>query len=266
MKLDFVRVCGFRGFRNVVRINFSESFTIIDGRNGAGKSTIFDAVEYALTGTISKYLDAKASGESVDDYLWWTDENKASDSLSERFVEVGFCNGDERFEIRRTPLDPAYLDCSWLTDKLIDLEYAPEQAITQLCASTIIRDEHIARLSLDLKEGERFRMLRDAIGAIDAETWIGRSKTLHSQSQKRLQSANSNVGQARSRQVAGQQQMDQARASIPPSSVLSEAVSRLQSSLDTNAPIDQLPDLARRRLADLAKEADIVRSRSNSNT
>ena len=54
MKLAFVDMCGFRGFRKRIRINFSKTFTVIDGRNGAGKSTIIDAVEFALTGTISK--------------------------------------------------------------------------------------------------------------------------------------------------------------------------------------------------------------------
>ena len=48
MKLAYVDLCGFRGYRKRLRIDFAEDFTIIDGRNGVGKSTIFDAVEYAL--------------------------------------------------------------------------------------------------------------------------------------------------------------------------------------------------------------------------
>ena len=51
MRLRYVHLHGFRGYRKPVRIDFAESFTIIDGRNGVGKSTIFDAVEFALTGT-----------------------------------------------------------------------------------------------------------------------------------------------------------------------------------------------------------------------
>lgn len=59
MRLSYVHLHGFRGYREPVRLEFADSFTIIDGRNGVGKSTMFDAVEFALTGTISKYLDAK---------------------------------------------------------------------------------------------------------------------------------------------------------------------------------------------------------------
>lgn len=71
MKLSFVSLCGFRGFRDPVRIDFADDFSIIDGRNGVGKSTIFDAIEFALTGDLSKYGAAKALRESVDDYVWW---------------------------------------------------------------------------------------------------------------------------------------------------------------------------------------------------
>jgi len=55
VKLAYVDLCGFRGYRKRLRIDFGESFTVIEGRNGTGKSTIFDAVEFALTGTIGKY-------------------------------------------------------------------------------------------------------------------------------------------------------------------------------------------------------------------
>jgi len=36
-----------------------------------GKSTIFDAVEYALTGTIDKYTVEKAAQESLSDYAFF---------------------------------------------------------------------------------------------------------------------------------------------------------------------------------------------------
>ena len=74
MKLAYIDMCGIRVYSKPIRIDFADGFSIIDGRNGAGKSTIFDAVEFALTGTLGKYDDAKASGETVADYLWWTGE------------------------------------------------------------------------------------------------------------------------------------------------------------------------------------------------
>ena len=55
MRIEYLELSGFRGYRDKIRIVFGSAFTIIDGRNGVGKSTICDAVEFALTGTIQKY-------------------------------------------------------------------------------------------------------------------------------------------------------------------------------------------------------------------
>lgn len=260
MKLAFVHVCGFRGYRKPVRIDFADTFTIIDGRNGVGKSTIFDAVEFALTGTITKYLDAKADRESVDDYLWWAGDDRTEGELSARFVEVGFRDGDNHFEIKRTPVDSKDLDVREKVERLFDPEYAPKQAITQLCASTIIRDEHIARLSLDLKESDRFTLLRDAIGAIDAEDWIRRAQALVASSTSRVKLALEEVEQAKAAQAVAARQMDQARAALPATSLLNQAADRLQTALRTSAALDQLPDAARRHLADIASQIERLRS------
>jgi chromosome segregation protein len=255
MKLGFVHVCGFRGYQKPVRIDFSDGFTIIDGRNGAGKSTIFDAVEFALTGTISKYLDAKSGRESVADYLWWIGDGEA---LSERFVEIGFRDGDEIVTIRRTPFDATNIDTEALAARLIDREFAPKLAVTQLCTSTIIRDEHIARLSLDLKEGDRFALLRDAIGAVDAEDWIRRAQALASAASARVKAMAAEGEQASQSLANAVRQIDQARAALPAASLVSQAASRLQNILRTSTSPDLLPDIARRRMAEIATIIDAL--------
>lgn len=255
MKLTFVHICGFRGYRKPVRIDFADGFTIIDGRNGVGKSTIFDAVEFALTGTISKYLDAKSGRESVTDYLWWVGDG---DGLSDRFVEVGFREGEESVTIRRTPFDAQGIDDSALLSRLIDPEFAPKLGIAQLCTSTIIRDEHIARLSLDLKEGDRFTLLRDAIGAVDAEDWIKRGQALASAAALRVKAMTTEAEQASQSLASAVRQIDQARAALPAASLLSQAAARLQTSLRSSASPDQLPDIARRRMAEIASQLDTL--------
>ena len=70
MKLEYIEVCGFRGFRNVERFNFGAGFTVISGRNGVGKSTVCDAIEFALTGEIGKYsVESAAKRERERLYL-----------------------------------------------------------------------------------------------------------------------------------------------------------------------------------------------------
>ena len=255
MELAFVELCGFRGFRERLRMDFSQTFTVIDGRNGVGKSTIFDAVEFALTGTISKYLDATAAGESVVDYLWWNGEGSAQ---ADRFVEVGFRDGEEHYSVRRTPLDPVNMDISQVVDKLLDKEFAPGSAISQLCAASIIRDEHIARLSLDLKEGDRFALLRDAIGAIDSGSWIDKASRLVSATRERVKAATGDLEQTKGDVLSLSKQVDRIRSEAPVPSVIAETAAHLQTLLDTKAPADQLGDLARRRLAEIGNRLETV--------
>jgi chromosome segregation protein len=260
MRLSYVHLHGFRGYREPVRFEFADSFTIVDGRNGVGKSTIFDAVEFALTGTISKYLDAKADGESVADYLWWAGPEGQDHDLSKHFVEVGFSDGDAQFAIRRTPLDPKDFDVRAKTEHLFQPDAAPRGAIAQLCNSTIIRDEHIARLSLDLKEGERFTLLRDAIGAVDAEEWIKRAQAIHSAAAARTKTAQGEVEAASIAQANAARQLDQARSSLPAEDIVAQSSARLQRNLGTSGSGSQLSDLARQRLAAITLEIENLQS------
>lgn len=162
MRLDFIEVCGFRGFREKVRVNFGSGFTVITGRNGVGKSTLCDAVEFALTGSIDKYAVEKAAQESLGDYLWWRGEGSPSD----HYVTASFRKDNgETFLITRTRKSGADKSPKEIEDALCH-RVRPDDAIRQLCRTSIIRDEWIAALSLDLSETERFELVRSALGPV----------------------------------------------------------------------------------------------------
>ena len=255
MRLSYVDICGFRGFRSAMRIALSDTFTIIDGRNGVGKSTIFDAVEFALTGSISKYLDAKASGETVDDYIWWSGDGIGP---GERYVEVGFSDGLEECRVRRTPFDAIDVNVSQVAEKLVDKEFSPKTAIAQLCAATIIRDEHIARLSLDLKEGDRFTVLRDAIGAIDAEDWTIRASRLVSMASKKHKEASGELEETKQKLGSLQGHLDGVRAELSTTGGVGVSISRLRELLGSTASPDELANVARARLSNLQAQVERV--------
>ncbi|WLD99914.1 AAA family ATPase [Agrobacterium leguminum] len=101
MRLDYVEVCGFRGFRDKVRIDFGGGFTVITGRNGVGKSTLCDAVEFAITGVIEKYTVEKAAKETLADYLWW----RGAGVPKAYYVTASFIRDDgEPFTVTRIPI------------------------------------------------------------------------------------------------------------------------------------------------------------------
>lgn len=160
MKLDFVEVCGFRGFRDKLRLTFGSGFTVITGRNGVGKSTLFDAVEYALTGTIDKYAVERAAQETLSDYLWWRGAGRAD----AHYVTASF-KGDagETFTITRSRESGADRTAAEIEAALCR-NTGPDDALRQLCRTSIIRDEWIAALSVDLSETERFEHVRGALG------------------------------------------------------------------------------------------------------
>lgn len=253
MKLAYVKLCGFRGYRKSVRIDFAEDFTILDGRNGVGKSTIFDAVEYALTGHLSKYKNAKADGETVADYIWWTGSGAAVSE--ERFVEVGFVDQEGVISIRRTEFQPPdEASLIELAVRLCDLDLAPGDPLSQLCYSSIIRDEHIAGLSLDLKETERYVLLRDGLGANDSENWVSRGAQLLSGAKKRSQAAQQEVSALNIELTAALRRVDQIRANLVGDNVISESATRLRALIRSEAASDQLVGPARDWLARTGEE------------
>jgi chromosome segregation protein len=163
MRLDFIEVCGFRGFRELVRINFGRGFTVITGRNGVGKSTLCDAVEFAITGTIDKYAVEKAAKESLSDYLWWRGEGVPK----AHYVTASFVDDNGKpFAITRTRESGSDRSPEEIHAALCHGP-APDDALRQLTRTSIIRDEWIAALSLDLTETERFDLVRSALGALE---------------------------------------------------------------------------------------------------
>lgn len=260
MILSHVALSGFRGFKRPVRIDLSPAYTVIDGRNGSGKSTICDAVEFALTGTISKYLDATSARETITDYIWWCGD---SDDEIDRYVEVGFRNGSATHCIRRTPYGAADKDISTLVDSLVDVEAAPPGALQQVCNATIIRDEHIARLSLDLKDVDRYSLLREAIGASDADEWIGRSSALLSIASDRTKVTTRELEAATIEVRTSVAELDRIRTQLSESAAFEKAVSALQELLDSTAPAEEIGDVGRRRLAEIGSLLDVLQRLSD---
>jgi chromosome segregation protein len=172
MRLDYVEVCGFRGFRDKVRINFGRGFTVITGRNGVGKSTLCDAVEFAITGHIEKYSVEKAAKESLADYLWW----RGTGIPKTYYVMASFVDATgKQFSITRTRESGADRSPEEIQAVLCSGP-APDDALRQLTRTSIIRDEWIAALSLDLSETERFDLVRSALGALEGSDAAAKAK------------------------------------------------------------------------------------------
>lgn len=175
MKLDFIELCGFRGFREKLRVDLAPGFTVFTGRNGVGKSTLCDAIEFAIRGKIDKYRVEKSGQESISDYIWW----RGAGHPEAFFVTIGFRHDDgSTFAIHRTREQGANHSVAQIEEMLCSPGAKPDKAIEQICRTTIIRDELIAALSLDLTETERFELVRAALGAISGPDYAEKARSV----------------------------------------------------------------------------------------
>ena len=123
MKITQLELSGFRGIRDPANIWFPSGFAIIVGRNGAGKSTVCDAIEFALTGTITRHRSGTEKGESIEQYLWW----RGADSPPKCYVSLTLADESGReYVITRRP-DGKEPD-GW---ESLNLCYADKQSIRQ---------------------------------------------------------------------------------------------------------------------------------------
>ena len=174
MKLEFVEVAGFRGFRDKTRFEIPSGFVVLVGRNGAGKSTVLDAIDYALTGTINKFDVKTAKGGGLDDHIWWVGVGKAA----EHYVSVGFIDANEnRFELRRDRAGQ-HSNPADILAKLCLNGQSEVPTVETLMQTSLIRDERIVAFSLDLPEQQRFAAVRAAIGGIVGPDYSDRTSAI----------------------------------------------------------------------------------------
>ena len=167
MKINELEVSGFRGFRNKVAIPIGNGFTIVTGRNGTGKTTVCDAIEFGMTGKLGRFAVSQRDkrdrgsitekGERIEDYVWWRGKSPAPDKhVRLRFIDYGGRKTDHLYE-SSSPNTPQL-------DFLYHGDQTPENPLELLCQTAILRDELITALSTDLRETERFEFVNAAIG------------------------------------------------------------------------------------------------------
>jgi DNA repair exonuclease SbcCD ATPase subunit len=175
MKLQYVEISGFRGFREMARFDMPSGFTVLNGHNGTGKSTVLDAIEFAITGTIAKYAVREARGGGLDEHIWWVGEREARDY----YVTVGFVDGDAgEFRITRSRSRGCDAEPAEILNYFSRQGAHVQPSLETVVQTTLIRDELIATLSLDLPEQQRFTAVRTAIGSLAGPDYSERTSAI----------------------------------------------------------------------------------------
>lgn len=212
MKLSFIEVSGFRGFKDKTRFDLPGGFVVLTGRNGVGKSTVLDAVDFVFTGSINKYAVKGAKGGGLDEHIW----SIGGDVSLNQYVSIGFVDEDgEQFVITRSRargLDSPLNDLS----RLFCIGELPAQGWPEtLMQTTLIRDETLAGLSLDLPEQARFAAVRSAIGGLTGPDHTERTGTI-------LRAANSAKSEQEGRLASAQTELSRALTALTEARSVSE--------------------------------------------
>ena len=162
MRLKQIELSAFRGFRDPTIIPFGAGFTIITGRNGSGKSSTCDALEYVLTRRLGRFGPTDVEGgERIDDYIWWRNGARSAN----RYVKAVF-NLDDGTTGERT-VTPANVESSFEDTAFYDNRPYVSDPLALLSQTMLIRDESIVKFSTDLPEADRFEFFYRAIGLTD---------------------------------------------------------------------------------------------------
>ncbi|MCR6644497.1 MAG: ATP-binding protein [Terricaulis sp.] len=200
MKVQFVELAGFRGFRVRTRFDIPRGFVVLTGRNGTGKSTVLDAIDFVLTGTINKFAVTGARGGGLESHIWWVGNGVAS----EHYARIGFATDDGQ-ELVLTRERDGKLDCApqKVADILCGGAAHGEKWAETLMQTTLIRDETLSGLSLDLPEQARFAAVRAAIGgltgpdhSVRTSAVLREANTARTEQEARLKSVEGDLGRA----------------------------------------------------------------------
>lgn len=178
MRLSRIEIAGFRGVRDPIDLRLSPGFTVISGRNGSGKSTFCDAIEYVFTGDIRRESDYSENQEDYTDYIRWRGEEQPPDGTYVRLHIQGEEGGeivlerewDKHLVVRRGVGGDGAPDSAFdhaekeVVSRLCDPGQAPEAPLRRLCETSIIRDERITDLSVEAGERDRYKFVRRALG------------------------------------------------------------------------------------------------------
>lgn len=124
--LEKLKIKGFRSYKSETDVTFSAGpgLTVIVGPNGLGKSTLFDAVEWGLTGELRRLngMDAKAAekkaalGKKPEVQLWFSDSAHIYRSLATGTInKVGATKIDDWLTAEQWRGVSSIADCLQLT-------------------------------------------------------------------------------------------------------------------------------------------------------
>lgn len=255
MRIAQIELAGFRGIKDKLTLEVQAGFLVISGQNGTGKSTICDAIEYAITGTISRPGSRAEKGETIEDYIWWRGPGQAS----EHYVAIDIqADNNDIFQIKRTPNGLDGIKQGDVSSALCN-KTNQQSSLEQLGLTSIFRAESIAQLSLDLPEADRFSFVRAAVGTDDLAHMEIKLKAIHTAIKEREATIEREYVRARESVTLISAQLSEARAEAARAIDTDAAEQRLREATKlADAKSEQVLSEARRIIAELRLQESLL--------
>ena len=171
MRLKSLSIAGFRGFPRPVTLDLDADAVIVAGVNGSGKTSLFDAVLWALSGSIDRLSDETVnlvsryspSGEARVEAVLSTD-NDSTATVIRRF------DGKAHLSVQRGSDPPvtgpaaeaALIELLWPDAKS---SADPLKALTRsLTRATYLQQDSVRQFVEADTEQERFQVVGDLVG------------------------------------------------------------------------------------------------------
>ncbi|WP_454053927.1 ATP-binding protein [Clostridium sp. Marseille-Q7071] len=177
MNIDKLCLYNFRIYNGKKEFNFKEKKLVVFlGPNGSGKSAIYDAIEWAMTGDISRYSDSKESN-----FNFVVNNKSFNLGCYETYVEIVFDNGmiirrsiEKREgvnarEVRRVIINGKSLSWGKGTSEIYsqitgDCKLEGLDRFTKTFkASTILSQDELSNFVLSDKPEERLKLFMDIL-------------------------------------------------------------------------------------------------------
>ena len=113
---------------------------------------------------------------------------------------------------------------------------------------------------LDLKEADRYLLLRDALGANDSEKWIARAGQLVTLTKRRSAAAQQEVTTINAEAGVAARRIDEVRSNLVAEDIIAASVERLRLFAASEVPPDRLAGPVRTRMAEDASRIDLMES------
>ncbi len=191
MRLKAIAIAGFRGFSRSQTFDLDADAVIVAGANGSGKTSMFDAILWGLTGSIPRIQGEAAnlvskyspSGEARVELLLGTDEGsemrivRRFDGREHLTIENG------AGEVSGPAAEAKLLEALWP-----DAKFAPEPQVAlsrSLTRATYLQQDLVREFVESDSEQERFQVVSELVG-------VGRVEEL----QRQLEGSRNNWSRA----------------------------------------------------------------------